>query len=838
MNRIHQPHYGSFARRPRPRMLFLAVLATLPGMIYAQQLPPLQTDPRLLGNPGTVSAPGQKKAPATSQSEPAATASAPVAATKKQTAEAAQDKAGQPASVGAKRSMVIVPPKNPQSKRPEDLVTTTVEADNIDGHVEVDMTAEGSVHVVRGALVLDGDKVYYDQVANEVTAEGNVRFTHGDDAVAGPRAHMNLDTWYGEFDSPTYRLKRRRKLPVDNWPMPGRPVPPSTVWVTGSGAAERIKLEGENHYRLSHSTYTTCEGPDPSWYLRMSDLKLDFDRDKGQATHSLLFFKDVPIAYFPWGEFPLSGGRQSGFLPPTIGASNNTGFDTSVPYYFNIAPNYDATLAPRYMSERGLQMGGEARYLTSQVNGVLRGEYLEEDKVTQTSRSLIYWKHNQNFGYGLTGAVDAEQVSDKTYFADLSSKIVSTSQSTLNQQASLNYNNGSWLTGSAVMQRYQVLSGDTPYSRRPQLTLQAQQNDFHGLALSLPVEYTDFSHPTADEGRRLVMYPQISYPMQTSSFFFTPKMGVHMLQYDITRRTSTGDSEINYSIPTVSLDSGLIFERDTTVSDKAQVQTLEPRVYYVHTAYRDQSQIPVFDTSVADFNFAQIFSENRYVGKDRVSDSNQVTAGVQSRMIDSATGEEWLRTALAQRYYFADQRVVLPSETVRTGRVANLLGSVSGRVVRNLWSDTALEYDQRDGIWQRATTQFRYQPDLTKVTTVGYRFDRSLYRDVNISSQWPLWGKLYGVGRYDLNLRDHRLSEAIAGLEYKGDCWVLRTVWQSLLTTSETRNNSFYLQLEFGGLAGLGNNPVNLLKRSVNGYGKINDPAMGDQTFGDNSSND
>ncbi|MBS1208644.1 MAG: organic solvent tolerance transrane protein [Proteobacteria bacterium] len=829
----------------RPRLLVLAVLAALPGALQAQALPPLQVDPRLLGVPvasqsqaaANQSQPAAADKPRTVQAPPAPVVSKPVVATPS-TPPATKAK---PVQAGSKAHTTTTPAA--PASVPRAPGATVIEAGRIDGREQVDMTAVNNVRLERDGMVLTGDRLYYDQVANDVQVQGNVKLKRGTDSIEGPSARINLDTWFGEFDSPSYQLQRERKVNTGNRSSSSLPAQQVTQLISGSGQADLLQLEGENHYRLSNSTYTTCPAPNPSWYLRMSDLALDFDRDKGVAKNSRLVFKGVPILYTPWAEFPLSEGRQSGVLPPTVGGTTSTGFEMTLPYYFNLAPNYDATLAPRWMSARGLQLGGEGRYLTSTLNGTLRGEYLPEDKVTQTSRSLVSWKHNQNFGYGLSGAVDLSQVSDKTYFADLSSKIASTSTSTLNQQGTLDYNSGSWLSGSFLMQRYQVITGDTPYSRKPQISMLAKQADFHGLSLALPVSYTDFGHPTQVEGRRTTMNPQMSFPMQSSAFYLTPKLGVHLSQYSLDRRGAAGDTEIGRSVPMASLDSGVVFERSLDIGGKEQTQTLEPRVYYVRTAYRDQSQIPVFDTALADFNFAQIFSENRYSGQDRIADANQVTAGVQSRMIDTASGEEWLRLALAQRYYYEDQRVLLPGETQRTGSVANMLGAVSGRVRRDLWMDNALQYDPRVGLWQRATTGLRYQPDFSKVASISYRYQRDEFRDLDVSVQWPLWGNWYGVGRYDRNLRDHRLTEGIIGLEFKGDCWVFRGVWQTLVTTpqtasqttTQTRSNSVFLQLEFNGLASIGSNPVNLLKRSVNGYGKINDPGVGDPMFGNSA---
>jgi LPS-assembly protein len=817
MNRIRVMHQELPARGTHKRKLALAVMAAIPFLAQAQ---PLAIDPRLLGKSPAAE-------PMTSVSSPAVSAGSRQAQTVTKPV---------PAKLPAAEPAVTA--SAPLAQEKLDPRATRIEARRIDGRDQVNMVAQDNVRLDRGDTSLTSDKLFYDQIANEVTAEGSVKLTRAGDQIEGPKARVNLDTLYGEVETPTYVLQRERKVSAPSGFQGARTDPNAkalTRLVRGSGEADLLKLEGENQYSLNNATYTTCPVPDPSWYLRMKELDLDFDRDKGEAWQSTLVFKDVPIAYTPWIDFPLSGGRQSGFLPPTLGSSTSNGIDTTLPYYFNLAPNYDATLAPRWMSERGVQLGGEFRYLNSGSSGNLRAEYMPEDEIEKRSRSVTAWRHQQDFGNGLSGSVDATQVSDKAYFGDLSSKIAATSQSTLNQQANLAYNSGSWLSGNVLVQRYQVLSGSEPYSRRPQLTLTATQADFHGLSMTMPMEYTSFSSASAVDGRREVMYPQVSYPMQSSAFFLTPKAGVHLSRYQLDEPTSNGDTQLNRSVPILSLDSGVIFERETESNGVAQIQTLEPRMYYVRSAYRDQSAFPVFDTAKADFNFAQIFSENTYSGSDRIAASNQLTTGLQSRMIEAESGEEWMRYALAQRFYFSDQRVTLPGEAVREGRAANILGGISGRVHKDLWAETALQYDPRVGLWQRAVAGLRYQPAYAKVASISYRYQKDDYRNLDISAQWPLWGRWYAVGRYDLNLREKRPSEVIAGLEFKGDCWVLRTAWQTLVTSTTKRNNSIFIQIELNGLASIGSSPVNLLKRSVSGYGKINDPTVGDPMFGDSS---
>ncbi|MDB5887769.1 MAG: organic solvent tolerance transrane protein [Rhodocyclales bacterium] len=726
-----------------------------------------------------------------------------------------------------------------------------VDADAVDGRNSLELNADGKVHLRRGTLTLYSDHLKLDQILNEVTAEGNVRMLRDKDRIEGPRVRMNLDTHVGEFETPTYHFMRAtpvtREVPLGT-PTPIGPARP----VVASGKADLLEMLGENQFRLRRATYTTCVADDPDWYLRVNTLNLDYDRERGEGMNASLHFKGVPIAYAPWMDFPLNGSRQSGLLPPTFGSTSSTGLDLTLPYYLNLAPNYDATIAPRWMGRRGLQLGSEFRYLTPTGNGKLSGEYLPRDDVTQTQRGLFSTRNFQDFGNGLNGTVDFTQVSDRNYFADLSSRITSTSQATLNQQLALNYGGLPWLPMNMNVQRYQTLVGVAPYSRVPQIGASLLVPDVKGVAVRMPMEYAHFEHPTLDVGQRTVAYPQLALPLQLSYGFFTPKIGVHLSEYDISRRTTTGPNRLERSIPIFSVDTGLNFERSIKFGNEDFTQTLEPRLYYVRATYRDQSAFPVFDTARADFNFAQLFSENIYSGSDRISDSNQLTSAVTTRFIADETGAEYVRMALGQRFYFRDQKVTLPGETPREGRIADWLGLVSGRVAQHTWIDTAYQYNPREHRSERGALSLRYQPQAARVISGSYRYERTTCsdilnvacgaRDLDISAQWPLWGSWYGVGRYNRNLKDHTLSEALAGLEYKADCWVLRMVWQTLLTTKsvdpntpntkQSRNNAVFLQLEFDGLASIGSSPVQLLKRSIGGYSKVNDNGVGDPVFG------
>ena len=735
-------------------------------------------------------------------------------------------------------------------------------ADKITGRSENETVAEGAVEVRKQDVTLTADKLTYWQLEDEAEAEGHVKIVRGGDTISGPKARMKLSESVGWFEQPDYTIKRENRQRRG-------------ASISGSGHAERIDFEGENQYRLTNATYSTCEAPDPDWYFKASEMKLDYDREEGEARSARLYFKDVPIFYLPYGGFPLNNNRKSGFLPPTVGLNNRTGLDLTIPYYWNIAPNYDATISPRVLTRRGLQLNGEFRYLFPDAAGTVRGEILPNDRVTGDTRSAYAVRHWQNFGHGLTGGLDLNGASDDQYFSDLSTRLAITSQTYLLRQGVLNYNAG-WWNAQALVQRYQTLQDVTgariaePYRRLPQLTLNALKPDLYGMQFDLKGDYVNFRNPDQNlaEGQRLLVYPQLSFPYQTASFYVTPKLGVHWTHYNLDRRNSVLPSgadpndSITRTLPIFSVDSGVVFERDTTWFDRSALQTLEPRLYYLRVPERRQDNIPVFDTAALDFNFAQIFSENLYSGPDRIADANQLTAALTTRYIDSASGTEMLRAALGQRYYFRDQAVGLPNQVLRTEKSADLLAAVTGQILPKTWLDAAIQYNPRDSRTERYNVGIRYQPAHAKVLNFSYRFlndqaptagqfigtDGTLQsiglRDLDISAQWPLWGRWYGVGRYNYSLRQSRLIEAIGGVEYDAGCWVLRAVAQRFAagaqgvaqvgvdpTRPTSYTSAFFVQLEFNGFSSIGTNPTDLLRRSIGGYGRINQP-VGDPVFG------
>ncbi len=715
--------------------------------------------------------------------------------------------------------------RNPESR------VTLLAADNINGTTDEVMRAEGSAELRRPGTTLLADTINYEPPTEELFAEGNVRLERGEDVVEGPSLRYRLDRGEGVFDRPRYTIRRNIHTGQN------------MTTTTGTGQADRMEFLGENRIRMANATYSTCSPTDPDWYAKAESLDLNFVSDDGEGRNGTIYFKDVPILYSPWLDFSLNNRRKSGFLSPTFGTSNRTGIDLVVPYYWNIAPNMDATITPRVLGTRGLMLGNEFRYLNQNYSGIARFDYLPNDRILEKDRYAVSLQHWHQFSPRLSGALNINGVSDKEYFTDLGSRLSITSISYLARDASLYYA-GDWWNLSGRVVEYQTLANQAKlYAQLPSVTLNAYRPDLPaGMAFQLRSSVTNFQvdDPTRDEGSRFVFYPQLSLPMQTSYLSVTPKFGVHTSSYSIDRGTGNAGmkTSLSRSIPIFSVDASTVFERDSDLFGKGYVQTLEPRLYYVLSSYKDQSKFPVFDSALADFNFAQIFSENTFVGQDRIADSNQLTAAAVSRFIDPNNGQERARLALGQRVYFSDQRVTLPGGTPRTNSVASTLAALSGELLPDTIVDAAIQYNTDLSQTERYSVSARWNPRPAHTLNTSYRFRRSNnarfsdVRDIDVSAQWPLTNRWFGVARYNYSIAERRLVEGLGGLEYNAGCWVGRAVFQRIATNVERTRTAFFFQLELNDFSRIGSNPLDMLKRSIPGYGQINQSAA-DPIFGD-----
>lgn len=785
----------------------------------------------------------------------------------------------------------------PQSKDSAVPQPVFLSAQRMGGEIDREFVAEGDAELRKVGTVVNSERLTYWPIDDEVEAEGDVRLEQGYDLITGPKMRLKLEEQVGYFEQPSYLLKRGpvsgKRVAAGGMSVAGQPTG-SGDWSSGfagpqaqladgglasagsessmtigRGVADRLDFEGENQVRMTNGTYTTCAPGNDDWYARIESLKLDYDREVGEGTDGTVFFKDVPIFYSPWLSFSLNRERKSGFLAPTFGTNSDSGAELSIPYYWNIAPNTDATITPRVMSKRGVQLDNEFRYLNTAYgglyNGSVRAEFLPSDALRDgENRYGISLLHNQDFTNGFSGLVNFNKVSDDDYFTDLSSRVSNTAQTQLLQQGQLSYGGG-WWSATANFQQYQTLQPDAedpvlePYKLLPQITVNARQPDFYSTDSSFLGQYTQFTRNDQTisgnfydglDGQRTVLYPQIAMPYVTPGWYITPKLGVNVRHYAISGQATAIPDSISVTLPIVSVDSGMTFERPSNWFGQDYTQTLEPRLYYLNIPYKDQSAIPLFDTGLADFNFAQIFSENQFSGWDRISNANQLTAAATTRLLEPNTGNEVIRAMFGQRFYFSQNTVGLNSVTSssedNSWEKSDFLAAFSGQVLPRVYTDFAWQYNPTDRQVKRYSMGARYQPEPGKVLNASYRYNRDFSApidQVDFSGQWPLSGRWHAVGRLNYSFKDDgtvlatgsqggRVIESIAGLEYNGGCWVVRGVIQRSALTQEDASTAFFVQLELNDFSSIGSNPLSLLKRNIQGYSVINqsvaDPVLGE----------
>ena len=696
-------------------------------------------------------------------------------------------------------------------------------ANEIEGIGNKEVTATGKVELRTRRETVLADWLHYDFPDDEIWARGDVTLRQGIDWITGPETRFKRGTDTGYFKSARFYIGENG----------------------GRGAAAEIRFTGPDTYEATNASYTTCVAPRDDWYIRMNELEVDKLRNVGTGHDATLVFLGASVAYLPWLEFPLSGERKSGFLTPILGSSGTRGFDAAFPYYLNLAPNYDATLVPRIMTKRGFQLGGQFRYLLDEGSGDAEFAILPHDRITGTDRYLLSWKHVQSFeSYvkGLSGYVNLNKVSDDTYFSDLSDRVAFTSLTTLPREGGVTYVNGPWSV-VARAQAFQTLQDPSqpqplPYNRVPQIQATLSDTDWLGLTWAGVGEYAYFRQPTLTTGQRIYAWPTVALSQQGAAWYVTARTGVHVREYDLNEVRPDISSRQNYAIPITSVDAGLVFERDIKEFGLTGIQTLEPRAFYVYVPYRNQSAAPVFDTAIDDFSFGQLFSVNRYLGNDRIGDANQLSLALTSRWLDGETGAERLRVSVGERFYFNDQRVVL-NETPRAANNSDFLVGIEGRL-SDTWALLGLwQYNFESSQTERYNAGVRYTPAPGKTLSVSYRYsrqnfdplagpigDQSQLNQWDVAGQWPVDENWTLLGRWNYSILGSKTLEAVAGVEYNAGCWVLRLVGQRLTTTTQTATNSVYLQIELNGLARIGTSPLDLLRRSVPGYLKTNDPTV------------
>ena len=704
------------------------------------------------------------------------------------------------------------------------------------------MESLGDAEFRKLGLFIKGDYIRHDLVKDELFAEGQVKLFREGEFFEGPKLQLQLGTNRGYFNEVTYHLTK----------------------MGGRGTAERAEFVQPMETKMTKAIFTTCPRDRPAWELRMDELVIDQMREEGRTKGAVLYLGSVPALPFFNSSFDIGENRRSGILDPTYGTSTKLGFDVTVPFYWNIAPQHDATFFPRETTKRGTQLGTEFRFLRPDSLGTVIYEVLPNDKITNTTRQygsiVTTYRPISNLNIGL----NVQRASDNNYFSDLGNSLLVSSQRVLPASITATSTIRGWsVQGQA--QEFQLLQDTTsplisPYSYAPRLAVSRNVQAVRGRD-EFPVdwtasgEYTSYRHPTLLEGQRFVGSGSLAYRHFQQGFYITPKISLHATHFDQTRTgsetetaskfynaplgiysnnvNSTSNSDRSYTrvLPTFSTQVSTILERSLKVGAANVEQTVEPKLAYIYTPYKNQSNYPVFDTGAPSFSFAQMFSDTAFSGQDRVADLNQLTAGVTTRFVEEQTGVERFRAAAGQRFYFADQRVVLPGGTVRTDRKSDLLGQVLARPHKDWTIDSQVQYTPASSILQNVSVVNRYTPRPGSAITAAYRYVRGSSNTFDVGFQWPIVKNWYAVARYQQALTNlgagqtnpnAGLVEGMAGLEFDGGCWIGRVVAQQYTLNATQKNTAMFFQVELSGLAKIGSDPMRAL-RSVPNYRMINE---------------
>ena len=720
-----------------------------------------------------------------------------------------------------------------------------VSGQRIDARPDLDLVIEGDAILRKQGLSVRAQRIEYDQSQDTLKAQGQVRIMREGNVFEGPSLQLQADSFQGKFLQPTYSLLKGG----------------------GHGEAAEIQFIDAQRATVRNATYTTCSrvpGPSwlPEWVLKAASLQVNEEDNTVQAKDMQLRFKDVPILAAPSLTFPLNSARQSGLLAPLIGIDTVSGIEVSSPYYWNIAPNRDATLSTTVMSKRGVALDSEFRYLETDSQGQARLNVMPNDSLRQQSRWGLSAQHmggieTGNSVLGRLGVnVNLNRVSDDNYWRDFPRAGLSLTQRLLPASGSVYWGQGDWTLMTQVL-KFQTLQDISspitpPYDRSPQIVARYNKWDVQGFDVGFTADTTRFEADYSQipggtsailrNGQRSYAAAQISHPWLKPWGFVIPKIQLHGTRYQLDTPLATGQSEVNRLLPTFSLDTGLVYERDASFFGRGLRQTLEPRAFFVRTPYKDQSQLPSYDSGATDFNLTTVYSENPYVGQDRIADNNLVTLGVNSRLFDNNTGAELARFGVAQRYRFSDQLVRLPGELpVSSGFSDILLGA--GVRWDNRWTfDSTLQFDAQTHRTTRTTLTTRFNPSPYRVFNTAYRLTRDQSEQIDVGWQWPLrdfaWGtdeapaagqalapgqglgadRWYSVGRMNFSLKDRKMVDTLLGFEYDAGCWLGRVVYERLQSTTSTSRSRILFQLEFVGLARVGSSPLKTLRDNIPRY--------------------
>ncbi|NUS38112.1 MAG: LPS assembly protein LptD [Lysobacter sp.] len=780
-------------------------------------------------------------------------------------AQAAEDRPGEWRLCPVVDAVPAFPDAQAPTTKPQARVQlpTDISGDQLSG-TDTQPQFSGNVVLRRGDQFMGAQNLTINKDTGEYVAQGSVRYQDASMRLIADRGEGNQNTDINTLQNVRYQLMSRR----------------------GNGGADHIRMQGTQG-ALFGSSYSTCPPDQRDWELRAQEIDVDTEKGLGVAHNATLHVGRFPVLYVPWFEFPIDNRRRTGLLYPSVTMSGRNGFDWRQPIYLNLAPNYDATLMPRYMSDRGMQLGGEFRYLVPGGAGIFQAEYLPGDKLTSSrradelteflqngypldnrrgdNRGLFHFVGHQDINSTWQARANITWISDARYFEDFSNHIYGLSPYSSGSAIGLYGTGDTW--NASVSADYQLLADYTlsrsvlPYNRLPRATFHWDQPLQPWLHAGVDTEAVRFQHDRASElpaslqkygGSRLDLKPWLSLPLQGASWYVTPTLAWRYTGYQLSSEladqvaaqraqdfvTVNGgsvtpellarfrNSTPSRNLPIGSIDAGLFFDRETSMGGKSFLQTLEPRLFYLRAPYRNQDDLPLFDTRPLTFSWGQLFRDNRYTGADRQTDANQLTMALTTRLIRQSDGREKLSASIGQIRYFEDSRITVPGETpVEQGKSAWVVDA--NYAVNDRWTiGGSYQWDPKFRRQDLASLHTRYLMGDDGVINFGYRYRRNLLEQVDLSFLYPITPAWSLVGRYYYSLYSDPtrnlhpgLLEGIAGVQWDSCCVAMRLVGRRYIHNREGQlDNAIEFQFELKGLGSAGPDTESRLRHAILGY--------------------
>lgn len=666
-------------------------------------------------------------------------------------------------------------------------------AEQMDAGDREQTEARGHVELYRADQYLATEQIFYDTQSKKVTLPVAVSYTDQQVWVRGENAHYSFEDESGKFTLIDYGL----------------------TGSSANGSADSIEFIDGHTSQLNQILYTTCPDERPDWELSASELELRHDKGIGIARGARLKFKGVPILYTPWFTFPIDDRRKSGLLYPSFGSSNDNGFELGIPWYWNIAPNHDATIEPRHISNRGFVLAAQYRFLTRKTHGFLDFDYMPDDKKSEDQRYYYHFQHHASPWNRWRTALVLERVSDDRYFLDFGASLLDTSRQFLRSSATIN-GSGRYWNFELMADDFQIMDEtiqpeNEPYRRVPRLAFWLDRPLFRsGISIGVDSELVYFDRDIGTTGARFDLYPRVYWGHYSAWGFIKPSLGYRYTTYDLDQVDSAANDSPDRGTAIASLDAGLFFDRLTKEGNN---QTLEPRLFYLYVPYENQDDLPDFDTGEFTFGFSQLFNTNRFAGADRQGDANQLSVALSTRTFSGDSGQEKWRLSFGQIFYFESQRVQLKDQPEISENLSPFIAELAWQPFNHLSTVAGLQYDWDENRVDVGSLGLHWSGKQGQRIGFEYRFRRQRVDQFDLRISWPINERWKALSRVNYSFDDKDILEILGGIEYESCCWAVRTVLRRYLKNRDgAHRNGIFLELNLKGLASLGTRSQQLFR--------------------------